>query len=178
MRVKPKKSLLSVLLIFICVFSNGQTNKEIMSHSFNSGETTLRNELNEEITVFHLDEEVLTRENTIFKVSKNTSADSTFVHVVFFWLKNPDNFDERRQFETSIGKFIKNSKYVKSMHLGLPASTNRPVIDTTYTYCLIVSFSTKDEHDKYQAEEIHKIFIKESEDLWEKVRIYDSVNIW
>ncbi len=103
--------------------------------------------------------------------------DKEFVHTVFFWLKNPESKEDKTKFETSLAKFLKSSAHIKTMHLGVPASTNRPVIDTTYTYCLSLSFTSKEEHDKYQEEEVHKIFIRESENLWKKVLIYDSVNI-
>ena len=99
-----------------------------------------------------------------------------FAHVVLFWLKNPDNQQERKKFESSLETFIKNSEYVKSMHFGSPANTDRPVIDKTYTYCMILTFTSKEKQDKYQDEQGHKKFISESEDLWKKVVVFDSVN--
>lgn len=157
-----------------------QNNDKITLQLMNENQVAVGVEFNEKNVIEFSSKEssIPTEEKDVVKVSKDNVADSTFVHVVLFWLKNPDNQEERSQFETSIGKFIKNSKHVKSMHLGSPASTSRPVIDSSYTYCLIVSFPTKDEHDKYQAEKKHKIFIKESENLWEKALIYDSVNLW
>ena len=101
-----------------------------------------------------------------------------FAHIVLFWLKNPDNQLERKEFESSLETFIKNSEYVKSMHFGSPANTNRSVIDNTYTYCLIVTFTSKEKQDKYQDEQGHKKFISESEELWDKVTVYDSINCW
>ena len=101
-----------------------------------------------------------------------------FKHTVFFWLKNPEKKADREAFEKSLKKFIDNSLFVQSKHLGIPAKTNREVVDNTYTYCLQVTFKNKEEHDKYQAEEAHKIFIEESMALWEKVLVYDSVNLW
>lgn len=173
-----KHNIFLLLLIFITATSMASINNE-KQQSTDENQTALINESDKEIiTEFSLKKNMLFEETKEVKVSKDKTADSTFVHVVLFWLKNPNNQEERDQFEASIGKFIKNSKHVKSMHLGSPASTSRPVIDSSYTYCLIVSFPTKDEHDKYQAEEKHKIFIKESENLWEKVLIYDSVNLW
>lgn len=100
-----------------------------------------------------------------------------FVHTVFFWLKNPDSKEDKASFESSLKKFLNSSVYIKTMHLGTPANTNRPIIDTTYSYCLNLTFNSKEDHDKYQEEEVHKVFIKESEMLWQKVLIYDSVNI-
>lgn len=101
-----------------------------------------------------------------------------FAHVVLFWLKNPDSQEDREKFEASVGKFIKSSRFVRSMHLGKPADTRRPVIDASYSYCMIVTFDSKEEQDEYQAEPVHQLFIEESKDLWEKVTVYDSVNLW
>ena len=60
------------------------------------------------------------------------------------------------------------------MHIGTPAQTNRPVIDNSYTYSLIVTFPSKEEHDEYQQEEVHQVFIEEAKELWKKVLVYDS----
>lgn len=111
------------------------------------------------------------------KPLKADNVNGEFLHTVFFWLKNPADLADNKKFETSLKKFLSSSKYIKSMHLGVPADTNRPIIDTSYTYCLSLTFTSKENHDKYQEEEVHKIFIKESEKLWAKVLIYDSVNI-
>jgi hypothetical protein len=81
------------------------------------------------------------------------------------------------KFETSLKKFILNSKYIKTKHIGVPADTNRPIIDRSYTYCLSLTFNSKAEQEQYQEEAIHKVFIKESEMLWEKLLIYDSVSV-
>tara|TARA_R110002049_G_C9175812_1_gene562636 strand:- start:14224 stop:14544 length:321 start_codon:yes stop_codon:yes gene_type:complete len=101
-----------------------------------------------------------------------------FRHTVFFWLKEPNNQSHRTAFETSLTKFIECSEFVQNKHLGIPANTYRQVIDATYTYCLALSFLNKQDQDNYQVEPAHKIFIEESEALWEKVLVYDSENIW
>lgn len=100
-----------------------------------------------------------------------------FIHSVYFWLKNPESQADRAAFEKSLKKFINSSKVIISKHIGVPASTNREVIDNTYTYSLIISFKNKEMHDKYQEEDVHKTFIEESQNLWQKVLIYDSESI-
>ena len=110
--------------------------------------------------------------------AQETSADKKeFVHTVFFWLKNPSDQTERARFEKSLKTFINSSAYIKSKHLGVPADTNRPVIDRSYTYCLSLTFTSKADQDQYQKEDVHLVFIKESEMLWKKVLVYDSVSI-
>jgi len=100
-----------------------------------------------------------------------------FAHVVYFWLKNPDNQHDRKAFEKSLTKFINSSAYIKTKFIGVPAATNREVIDNSFTYSLMLTFENKSEQDKYQEEAVHKIFIEESSELWSKVLVYDSESI-
>ena len=104
-------------------------------------------------------------------------SNGKFVHTVFFWLHHPESRKDRDDFEKSLIKFLNSSEYISTKHIGTPASTNRQVIDNTYTYCLMVTFESKGLHDKYQEEQVHKTFIAETEHLWKKVLIYDSENI-
>ena len=100
-----------------------------------------------------------------------------FKHTVFFWLKEPNNPSKKEAFETSLNKFIDSSEYIQTKHIGTPASTNRGVIDSSYTYCLSLGFSSKEKQDKYQDEPAHKVFIEESSGLWGRVVVYDSISI-
>lgn len=108
---------------------------------------------------------------------EKNSVNKEFVHTVYFWLKNPADQNDRAKFEKSLKTFINSSKHIRTKHIGVPASTNRPVIDSSYSYCLSLTFASKDDQDKYQEEDVHLVFIKESEQLWEKVLVYDSISI-
>jgi hypothetical protein len=66
---------------------------------------------------------------------------------------------------------------IKTKHVGTPADTEREVIDNSYSYCLVVTFDSKKEHDIYQDHTLHKQFIENASDLWEKVLVYDSISI-
>lgn len=103
--------------------------------------------------------------------------DKNFTHVVYFWLKNPDNSEDRESFVKSLSKFLKNSAYAKTKFIGVPANTPREVVDNSFTYSLILSFPSKEIQDLYQQEPAHLLFIKESEHLWKKVQVYDSIGI-
>ena len=70
--------------------------------------------------------------------STNT-IEEKFIHVVFFWLKNPNDENDKKEFENSMNNFLNSSVYAKNKHFGKPANTNRPVIDNSYTYCLKVT---------------------------------------
>lgn len=103
--------------------------------------------------------------------------DPHFAHTVFFWLKNPDSREDRTAFETSLKKFLNKSAYAKTTFIGKPPKASRNVVDGSFTYSLILSFESAEAQQNYQDEPPHKVFIEESENLWEKVLVYDSQGI-
>lgn len=112
------------------------------------------------------------------KQTSTIKEPGNFAHTVFFWLNNPDNMVERDAFEESLIKFLDNSAYVQTRHIGVPAKTgHRDVVDDSYTYSLLLTFKDQAAQDKYQDEAVHKQFIKESSNLWNNVVVFDSENI-
>jgi hypothetical protein len=120
---------------------------------------------------------VLTGTNELQGQDQPVDFDKNFTHVVYFYLNNPDNPEDRSAFENSLKKFLDNSLYAKTKFIGIPAKTPRDVVDNSFTYSLILSFPSKEIQDKYQEEPAHLVFIEESSHLWEKVQVYDSVGI-
>jgi hypothetical protein len=57
----------------------------------------------------------------------------------------------------------------------VPADTDRPIIDRSYSYALILTFADKAAHDAYQVHPTHDKFRTECGHLWSRVQIYDSV---
>lgn len=100
-----------------------------------------------------------------------------FAHTVLIWLNNPDSESDKAKLEAGLKLLIENSEFVRSAHLGVPALTDRPVVDNSYSYCLIVTFGSKEAQDKYQVEPAHKKFLTDCKHLWSKVLIYDSINV-
>lgn len=100
-----------------------------------------------------------------------------FVHVVYFWFKNPDNETDLALFKTSLRKFMDASQFAQTKFIGKPAGTPREVVDNSYTYSLICSFETKENQDQYQTEPPHLVFVEECKHLWRKVVVYDSMGI-
>lgn len=98
-------------------------------------------------------------------------------HLVFFWLKNPESNADRHAFEESLKKLLKTTIYARTHDLGKPAPINRPVIDTSYTYLLKITFDNLEQHDNYQSDPAHRLFISESKHLWKEVLIYDAESI-
>ncbi len=116
---------------------------------------------------------------TIFGLIKSPMKefDSNFAHVVYFWLKNPSNQEERSAFEASLKKFLNNSAYAQTKFIGTPPSASREVVDGSFTYSLIVTFESAEAQKSYQDEVPHQVFIEESSRLWTKVIVYDSIGI-
>ncbi|WP_438864138.1 Dabb family protein [Neptunicella sp.] len=100
-----------------------------------------------------------------------------FVHTVFFWLQQPENAEHCRQFEQHLSHFINHSDYVKSKHIGKKSTSERDVVDSSYDYCLIVTFNDKAEQVRYQNEPAHLTFIQDASHLWKQVKVYDSQSI-
>lgn len=103
-------------------------------------------------------------------------TDDIFIHHVFFWLKQPVTQEMRTKFEGELRKLV-TVETIVDYHLGVPAPTGRDVIDNTYSYSLLTVFKNKADQDVYQTHPIHLKFIEESQDLWERVVVYDSVGI-
>lgn len=108
---------------------------------------------------------------------QKTEFDHHFTHVVYFWLKNTDSAVDRKAFLTSLKNFMYKSKYAQTKFIGEPAGTSRDVVDGSFTYSLILTFPSKEIQDKYQQEPAHIKFVEESQHLWERVVVYDSVGI-
>ena len=98
-----------------------------------------------------------------------------FIHMVFFWLKNPNNSNDRKIFKNLLTEFIDKNPQVVGIHIGEPADTNRSVIDNSYNFSLVLTFPDLATHDAYQTDPSHLRFIEKGKSLWEKVVIYDSI---
>jgi len=99
-----------------------------------------------------------------------------FVHHVYFWLKKPVPEETRIKFENALKELV-TIETIIGKHLGTPANTNRGVIDSTYSYSLLLTFKNREDQDIYQTHPTHLKFISECEDLWERVVVYDSISL-
>ncbi|MBC7913973.1 MAG: Dabb family protein [Pyrinomonadaceae bacterium] len=98
-----------------------------------------------------------------------------FIHHVFFWLKVDLTQLEKDKFKTGLVS-LTQIENIKSSHIGVPASTNRHVIDTSYSYSLLLIFENAQEEEIYQAHPIHLNFVAECASLWDKVAVFDSID--
>jgi hypothetical protein len=99
---------------------------------------------------------------------------NVFIHHVFFWLKE-NNDSNRRQLIEGLQK-LSSVKTIKQFHIGVPANTNRDVIENTYSISWMIFFDNATDQDSYQVDPGHLDFVKECSHLWNKVTVFDSVN--
>ena len=97
-------------------------------------------------------------------------------HHVFFWLKNPDSKEDKEKLQQGL-QSLRGIESIRTIHIGTPSSTDRPVIDRSYDFSLITFFDNMEGHDVYQVHPAHKKFIEENSSLWSKVVIYDSEDV-
>lgn len=97
-----------------------------------------------------------------------------FIHHVFFWLKNPESQEDKQKLIAGLQKLTK-AKTIESAHIGVPANTNRDVIERSYQVSWLLVFKNDADQEVYQTDPIHLKFIEECSMLWEKVVVYDSV---
>lgn len=95
------------------------------------------------------------------------------VHHVFFWLKNPDSAEDQAQLKKGL-LALEAIDVVRQLHVGTPAPPDRPNIDRSYAFSLLIIFDDLAGHDVYQAHPLHRNFIKEHAHLWSKVVVYDA----
>jgi hypothetical protein len=95
------------------------------------------------------------------------------VHAVYFWLKPDLKPEEIRKFEERVNALLKIPTVAHGW-VGKPAATDRPIIDRSYSYGLVVAFKDMAGHDVYQDHPIHDDF-RECSSMWTAVKIYDSV---
>ncbi|MFN3378885.1 Dabb family protein [Runella zeae] len=99
-----------------------------------------------------------------------------FVHHVYFWLKNPASEADRKKLIEGLTALAKVPT-IRMHNIGLPASTNRSVIERSYAVSWLCFFDNLEEEEIYQKHPIHLKFVEDYSHLWEKVIVYDSVQI-
>ncbi|MFL2633274.1 MAG: Dabb family protein [Candidatus Marivariicella sp.] len=97
------------------------------------------------------------------------------IHTVLFWLNNPESEKDRLAFESAIQELIETNPQGIQSHIGKPAETSqREVVDSSYTYLYLITFSSLEAEAAYQNDPTHINFIEKAKHLWKKVVVYDS----
>lgn len=99
------------------------------------------------------------------------------VHHVFFWLKNRDSKEDLAKLVEGL-KSLKKIETIKKIHIGVPATTEkRDVVDNSYSASELMFFDDLAGQKIYQDHPVHQKFIKDCGHLWEKVIVYDSMDV-
>lgn len=98
-------------------------------------------------------------------------------HHVFFWLKNPNSKEDRDKLIAGL-KTLEKIETVRSLRIGVPASTEkRDVVDNTYSVSELMLFDDVEGQNAYQVHPIHKKFVEDCSHLWERVVVYDAIDV-
>jgi hypothetical protein len=98
------------------------------------------------------------------------------IHSVFFWLKPELTQEQRAEFVAGV-ESLRAISSVRSLFLGKPALiVSRPVVDSSYTFTLSITFDGIPGHDAYQVDPIHRGFVDKFRNFWDRVQIYDAEN--
>jgi hypothetical protein len=97
-----------------------------------------------------------------------------FIHAVYFWLREDLTPAERQHFADGL-RSLAGIGGVERGYIGVPAATDRPVIERGYSRALILTFRDERAHDAYQVDPVHDRFRAECGGYWTTVRIYDTV---
>ena len=99
------------------------------------------------------------------------------VHHAIFWLKNPSSTEDRDKLIEGLRTLAK-VETVREIHIGTLASTEkRPVVDTSWQVSEVMFFNDLAGQATYQNHPIHLDFVKNYSHLWEKVLVYDAMDV-
>ena len=99
------------------------------------------------------------------------------VHHVFFWLKNPNSKEDQQKLIEGL-RTLSKIETIKKMHIGIPAGTEkRDVVDNSYHVSELMFFDDLEGQNVYQVHAIHKKFVADYSHLWERVLVYDSIDV-
>jgi len=98
-----------------------------------------------------------------------------FYHAVHFWLN--DDFTDQQRAEFQIGlQSLAQCESAETVRVGVPAQTQRDIVDNSFDYQLLVVFKDKESHDVYQdSDPVHKAFVEKFLGSWKKIMIFDSL---
>ncbi|MEO8560527.1 MAG: Dabb family protein [bacterium] len=98
-----------------------------------------------------------------------------FVHSVYFWLRDDLSPAAQSTFMDGI-RSLCTIDGVQQGFIGVPAATNRAVIDQSYSYAVVLSFADAEAQDAYQVHPVHDAFRENCGGSWSKIVIYDAVS--
>jgi hypothetical protein len=96
-------------------------------------------------------------------------------HLVFFWAKDGLSAADTADFESGLRALLAIPSVVDGS-VGVPAATDRPTVERSYAFALMLRFKDIAAHDAYQVDPIHNAFHARCLKYWSKVVVYDFVD--
>jgi hypothetical protein len=95
-------------------------------------------------------------------------------HHVYFWLKDEHkNAEDRAAFEGGLAGLFE-IPLCAGGRWAVPAPVMpRPVIDQSWDYAITMQFASVEDHDAYQVDADHNVFIERFKPFWERVLVMD-----
>jgi hypothetical protein len=116
--------------------------------------------------------------NTSFGAISADPQRPPVVHHVFFWLKNPASNEDRDQLVAGL-KTLAGIPLIKELYVGILAATEkRDVVDASWQVSELMFFHDLGAQASYQQHPLHVDFVKNCSHLWEKVIVYDTMNLF
>jgi len=95
-------------------------------------------------------------------------------HHVYFWLKEDSKGDEScRGFEAGMEKLLEIGTIASGVWGRQAGTPERPVTDKTWDYALSLKFDSVADHNSYQDDPDHHVFVEAFKDRWAKVQVMD-----
>ena len=106
------------------------------------------------------------------------AARPPIVHHVFFWLKNPASTEDRDKLVAGL-KTLAGIPLIRELYVGVLANTEkRDVVDASWQVSELMFFEDLSGQANYQQHPLHLAFVKNCSPLWEKVVVYDAMNVY
>ncbi|MEM9821950.1 MAG: Dabb family protein [Bacteroidota bacterium] len=125
-----------------------------------------------------LQAKVAALESELAETEKQLAAaaedEATFIHTVFFWMKEAVSEEQKSDFMANGLKALSEIPSIYRIYYGPPANTPREVVDNSYTFALVCHFKDAAAQDAYQEDPIHLKFIEDYKELWDRVQVYDN----
>jgi len=114
---------------------------------------------------------------TVHAMPRLDKKSKQLAHHVFFWLKNPNSTEDRDKLLEGV-KTLSKIETVLEIHVGILAATEkRDVVDTSWHVSELMFFDDLQGQSTYQTHPVHLEFIKNYGHLWEKVIVYDAMEV-
>ncbi len=99
-------------------------------------------------------------------------------HQAYFWLKRPGSEADRARLIASL-RTLGQIELIRELHISIPAATEaRDVVDNSFDVLESMVFDSLADQATYQDHPIHQKFIADCGHLWDRVVVYDAVDVY